>query len=266
MSAPRLALNPPWRAVALVGRGVFLETIRRNEFYVLLILTLLFVIAAVVVAFVGIENASTGTFLLNFGMMFAYFSAHIMALLTTARQVPNEIETRQIYPMLAKPLARGHYLVGKWIASWASGAGALAILMALGWGAAPKPETYHAGLLAQALVLHAVSIAMLAAAALLLSLLAPQGVNLVLCALLFMAGEKAAGFVVARAAGTGVEGIARWIGAYVPDFTKLNLVTRYTDGIGPISAMEFLGLVAYGGIFVAACLAAATAIFNRRAL
>lgn len=266
MSAAAIRPISSARAIALVGRGVFIETVRRNEFYALLILTGLLAVGAAVAAVVGVENASTATFLLNLGMMFAAVSAHFLAILTAARQVPGEIETRQIYPLLAKPLARSHYIIGKWAASAGAGVFSLAVLMALAWGIAPKRESFDAALLLQALALLAVSIGALAAVAMLLSLVAPKGINLVLCAFLFLAGDTAAGFLSARAAGGPLHEAARWVGGYIPDFGDFNLVTRYTDGIGALGAGEFLGLAAYGAIIIAASLAAATAIFDRRAL
>jgi len=257
---------PATRALSLVARGVFLETIRRKEFYVLLLLTALFALAVLVVGLVGIENAATATFLLNLGMTVACAAAHILVLLTAARQIPNELETRSLYPLLAKPLERSHFVLGKWLAATLTGIAGLAVLLALAWIPAPKAQTCSLPLLLQTVMLQAVSLAMMAALATTLSLVLPRGVNLALLGLLYAASDKLAGLIRTVAAGRSAQSAVDWVCYYIPDFNSLNLITRYTDGVGPLPPGEFLGLIVYGAVFAALSLWAAILIFNRRAL
>ena len=60
--------------------------------------------------------------------------------------------------------------------------------------------------------------------------------------------------------------LAGWCAAYLPDFSKLNLITRYTDGIAPLAPGEFLGLFAYGVLFTLAALSVAIWRFRSRSL
>ncbi len=266
-SAAALPARPrPLRAVGLIARGVFLETIRRKEFYVLLLLAALYAVATLVVALVGIENAATATFLLNFGMAFAWIASHILVLLTAARQIPNELETRALYPLLAKPVLRTHYLLGKLAAASISGFLTLLVLLVLAWLPVPKLQSYDSALLLQYIVLGALSLNLLASLALLLSLFLPKGVNLVLLAVLFFGGDNMIGFVRAHASTGPLESLARWITFYIPDFSLLNLTTRYTDGMSALPPGELLGLLVYGIVFSAAALCLAALRFRRRAL
>jgi len=254
-------------AIHLIGRGVLIETIRRKEFYVLLVLMMVFVLGALIASFVGIKQASVATFLLNLGATMAGICAHILTGLTAARQIPNEIESRTLYPLLAKPVERIEYLLGKWVSTGAAGCFVWVTLFALAWLAVPRPPgTYSMPLLLQTLTLQCVSLYLLSAIALWLSLLAPQGVNIVLLTLLVGFGGKAVNFFNARFSGDSFSSVVDWFLRYIPSFGDLNTITRYTDGIGPMAAGEFLGLVLAGVVFAAAALMAASHTLERRAL
>lgn len=256
----------PARAVALIGRGVLIETIRRKDFYVLFILSVALAVGMVVVSLVGIENASTASFLLNLGLTFASLSAHGLAAMTAARQIPAELDQRTLYPLLAKPLARGHYLLGKWLASTAIGGSAILILGGLVWIPAPRLSDFSLLLLFQATVLQVISIGLLSALALCLSLALPKGVNLVILGLVFFLGDKAVSFLRAAAAESHFADTLRWIGGYIPNFTQFDLLTRYTDGIAALSPSEFTGLILYGTILTGFSMLISSILFERRAL
>ncbi len=263
-----MSITPPsmFRSVSLVSRGVMLETVRRKEFYVLLIMTLVFALGVLVMTFVGVENGSTGTFILNLGLTLAYFAAHLLALLSIARQVPNDINNRTLYPLLAKPLGRGQYLIGKWAACTLAGIITLALLTTLVWFTTPKMESYSVGVLLQGIVLHCISMGLITAIGLFFSLLVPQGVNIILGMLLFTFGEKIIGFIIAHASNTSFKSVAVWLTSYIPDFSKLNLIVRYTDGIAPLAFGEFFGLIVYGLLLTGIVLMGSCLIFNRQPL
>jgi len=266
-----------WRSLFIVGHGVFLEMLRRKDLYVMLILAGLFVLGIFGMSIVGIENPATANLLLNLGMSLACFLAHILTLLTAARQIPSEMEARTLYPILARPLERGDYYLGKWVAVTFSGCAVLYLLLLLGWLPAPRLQFYDTRLFLQIVVLLTISIAMLTALTLLFSLLIPRSVNVVFLSLLLIFGGGIMEFFQsptlhsfgdgARKAGrTFVSQTLRWFTAYIPDFSKLNLITRYTDGIGPLGGMEFLALICYGALFTVIALLLGINLFQRRSL
>ncbi|MEQ8822512.1 MAG: hypothetical protein RLY93_19935 [Sumerlaeia bacterium] len=263
-------MTPANRSLYWIGYGVFLELIRRKDAYVLLILMSLFFLGTGVIGLVGIENQETGTFLLNLGLTLAYYMAHLLLLILIVRQIPDEIENRTVYPLLAKPMSRSQMFLGKWIACTLGGIVSLLVLGFLGWIPVPKGGAYSWPLLFQGLVLLICSLAMLAALAGALSLLVPRAVALVGLGLWFAFGSQAIVFLRARAADGAPEFLARWLTAYLPDFGKLNLITRYTDTVDPqVTALgvgEFGGLILYAAIFTALALVAGVTIFNKRPL
>jgi ABC-type transport system involved in multi-copper enzyme maturation permease subunit len=240
--------------IVLIARAVFIELVRKRAMHVVMLIAALFVAGATIARAVGIENPATGTFLLNLGLSLAYWCAHILTLLLAAGQFPDEIENRTLYPLLAKPVSRGTVLFGKWLACAAAGCGIFISLGFVSWIAAPKMESYDAVLAVQTFLLIPFSIALLAALAILFSFVWTKGVSLVILGILFFAGDH-----IARLLG-------RWPAAYIPDFSKLDLITRCTDGIGPVSFRQFVGLILYAVILAASSLALASRLFERRPL
>jgi hypothetical protein len=60
--------------------------------------------------------------------------------------------------------------------------------------------------------------------------------------------------------------VSRWLLSYLPNFTKLNLFDRFTDGIAAVSGPDFVGLMAYALILAFAALSFAVFLFGRRQL
>ena len=60
--------------------------------------------------------------------------------------------------------------------------------------------------------------------------------------------------------------LGAWLWGYIPGFSKLNLIGRYTDGIPALPWSDWLSAIAYGVVWVALFLLLSMAIFRRRAL
>jgi ABC-type transport system involved in multi-copper enzyme maturation permease subunit len=252
--------------VSLLLRAAFLETMRRREFYVLLLFMGLFLAAVGVVKLVGIENAATATFLLNLGITTAFALAHVLTLLTALRSIAWEMESRTIYPLLAKPVSRAQYFAGKWLTATLAGVLAAGILCILGWLPVPKMEQFHAGMLVQALLLQCISLGMLAALSLLASLFSPMAVNVVFLVALFAAGGRLAHALKTKFLGTPVELPVQWLAGYIPDFGFLNMLAAYTDGMPPLGWSDFSVRILYGCIITFAAVATGAWVFERRNL
>src|SRR3954454_2761755 len=51
-------------------------------------------------------------------LLLIWVSGLVIAIATTARQIPAERENRTIFPLLAKPVTRAHVIVGKFLGCW----------------------------------------------------------------------------------------------------------------------------------------------------
>lgn len=259
-------VDKPVGPVKLIIRAVLLENMRRRDFYVVLILMGLYMVGALVARLAGVQNEATAGLLLNLGLTLASLSAHAIALLAAARQMPNEMEQRTIYPLLAKPIRREQLLLGKWAASWLSGVLTLLLLLPLALlpvGSAGETST---ALFLETILLQIASLGALAALAILGSLIMPRALNIVIVGLLALAGGTVVNLLRARFTGTSADGLVRWVTGYVPDFSRLDLVLTYTSGGVALSLGDLAVRVMYALVLTAFPLALAGWILDRRSL
>src|SRR5205814_8647602 len=100
---------------ALAG-VVIKELYRRKDFYVLFFLTGLLTLVLGSVKF--FHDDKIVRYLKELVLLLIWISALVIAIVTTARQIPAERENRTIFPLLAKPVSRAQVIVGKFFGCW----------------------------------------------------------------------------------------------------------------------------------------------------
>lgn len=104
------------RNIFAVAGVVIKELYRRKDFYVLFIVT---VLICLMMASVNIFNdAKVVRYLKEICLLLVWISSLVIAVTTTARQIPAERENRTLLPLLAKPLTRSELIVGKFLGCW----------------------------------------------------------------------------------------------------------------------------------------------------
>src|SRR5438309_1303865 len=95
---------------------VIKELYRRKDFYVLFILT---VLICLVMASVNIfDDKSIVRYLKEICLLLVWIASLVIAITTTAWQIPAERENRTLFPLFAKPLMRTELLLGKFLGCW----------------------------------------------------------------------------------------------------------------------------------------------------
>ncbi len=105
-------MSKVWALACLVIKELY----RRKDFYVLFVLTVL--ITLVMGAINVFNDDKIVRYLKELCLLLIWISSLAIALATTARQIPAERENRTIFPLLAKPITRGHLIVGKFLGCW----------------------------------------------------------------------------------------------------------------------------------------------------
>ncbi len=95
---------------------VIKELYRRKDFYVLFVLTAVLTLLMGSVSF--FNDAKIAGYIKEIALLLIWVSALVIAVATTARQIPAERENRTIFPLLAKPVTRGQVIMGKFIGCW----------------------------------------------------------------------------------------------------------------------------------------------------
>ena len=154
--------------VLTIARIVWLEMIRRKDFYVLAIIlaALLFVLLTADVFGLG----STPRYLLDSGLLMAWSASSVLAVFLVGRQLPSEERDGTIFPLLAKPISRGQLIMGKWLGGWLACAAATVVFYLLVTATVVLREwSPHWLTLLQCWTLHVCGLAVMAALALALS-------------------------------------------------------------------------------------------------
>jgi ABC-type transport system involved in multi-copper enzyme maturation permease subunit len=111
--------------VSALAGVVVKELYRRKDFYVLFVLTALVTVMMGSTSFFHDKNIAG--FLKEGCLWLIWISALVIAIVTTARQIPAECENRTIFPLLAKPVSRNQVVLGKFAGCWIATGVALVI-------------------------------------------------------------------------------------------------------------------------------------------
>ena len=100
---------------ALAGVAIK-ELYRRKDFYVLFVLTAIITLLLGAVSFFNDDKIVR--YVKDIVLLLIWVSALVIAIVTTARQIPAERENRTIFPLLAKPVTRAQVILGKFVGCW----------------------------------------------------------------------------------------------------------------------------------------------------
>ncbi len=98
-------------AIRLIAKGVLIEGVRRREIYAVVLVSVLLIGAVLTVDFFDIEGIEK--FYREVALLVMSFATAATAVVLAARQLPREFENRTIYPMMARPVSRLQFLLGK---------------------------------------------------------------------------------------------------------------------------------------------------------
>lgn len=159
--------------VLAIAQVVWLEMIRRKDIYVLLIIT---VAMTLLLGAVNVFNQTKIVrYMKEICLLLIWISSIVMAVVTTARQLPAEKENRTLFPLLAKPVSRGELLIGKFLGCWGASIMGLfllylAFVVLTGWSGSTTPLMQYF----QAFGLHAFGLGVICAITITGSILLPS--------------------------------------------------------------------------------------------
>ncbi len=253
--APRTGIGAYFEKMLGIAQVTIIESFRRKDAYVILILAALIVFGAGLFSRFGTEGL--GKFVKDVGFQITGFLAVFLCVLTAARQLPTEIQNRTLYPLLAKPVSRVQVFLGKYIGVSIM-ASAVVVLFSL--------ELYLlfwildvpvSGVFWQALYLRVLSMWIIAALTLTLSVVLNHGANVTVSLLLALAMQTFANTIIVVR--TELEGWTLWFFDLMywvlPHLEFFDLTKREVHGypLTPLWVLAFLTLyaIAYSLIFMA---------------
>lgn len=255
------------RRLRLVAGTVLTEAIRRREIYVIVIVTIGLLIAASWVRLFQI--AELHKFYHEISLKVMSVATAVTTVVLAARQLPREFERRTIYTIMAKPLARWEFLLGKWLGVVGAGLFCLALFMAVfAAGTLVAGASIGWRVFAQFVYMQALAVALLAALAFLLSMLMGLDAAITTTLLLYLLGAVLTNAMIivydfVGAAGRAVLTILNYV---VPQPALFDMSGKVVHGWAPVPAWVLLLATGYAFMFIVPYLSLSYLLFRRRRL
>jgi ABC-type transport system involved in multi-copper enzyme maturation permease subunit len=254
--------------VGVVAWNTFREAVRDRVLYNLVFFALLMMGAAILVGqiSIGIEEMV----IISLGLSAISVIGLLMAVFIGVGLVSKEMDKRTLYALLAKPVRRWEFLLGKFAGllltlSVNTAAMAAGLFAALYYVKHPLERADGVALVAIYFIL--LKLAVVVALALLFSCYTTP-----LLAILFTAGLYISGLFVKEmrdlhsdTLAPTVQTFLRWLSYLLPNFENFDVMASAAHGRA-IPATLILHITAYAALYCAIVLAAASAIFSRRNL
>jgi ABC-type transport system involved in multi-copper enzyme maturation permease subunit len=254
--------------VAVVALNTFREAVRDRVLYNLVFFALLMMAAAILVGqiSIGIENIV----IITLGLSAISVIGLLIAVFIGVGMISREIDKRTLYALLAKPLRRWEFLVGKFAGlvltlGVNTAAMAAGLLLALLYIRHPLERSDVAVLIAVYFIL--LKLALVVAIALLFSCYTTP-----LLAILFTAGLYIAGLFVqemrnlrADLMGPALRTGLRWLSYLLPNFENFDVMASAAHARS-IPGYLVAQNTAYAMLYCAILLVAASFVFSRRDL
>jgi ABC-type transport system involved in multi-copper enzyme maturation permease subunit len=249
-----------------VAGVVIKELYRRKDFYVLFIIT---VLICLVMASVNIFNdPKIARYLKEICLLLVWISSLVIAITTTARQIPAERENRTLLPLLAKPLTRPQLIFGKFFGCWfACGLALLCFYIFFGALAATREHQWPLLDYFQAAVMHWFMLGIIVAMTLLGSLVfAAPSSNSTICfviigGILFVGRHLDQ---VALSLHEPLRGIVNALYFSIPHLEFYDLRDLIIHNWPPIQAQYILLALLYATAYIIAFLLGACLVFRRK--
>ena len=253
--------------IAHIARNTFREAVRDRVLYNLIVFALLMVGGSVLFGQISVQIERI--VVVNLGLTAMSIFGALIAIFIGIGLVSKEIEKRTLYTVLAHPVRRWEFILGKFFGL----SGTLAVntcCMAVGFFAAilyvaQGPGRDDLTLLA-AIYFIVLQLMMLVAIALLFSSFSSPVLSAVMTFALFVIGAFGRDLHEFAAMAHGsVRWLATAVAYIVPNFAALNVISAAAHG-QPVSSSLILQNTVYTLAYCAAALAGAVLIFERRNL
>ncbi len=256
----------PWRRIKAIARNAFREAVRDRVLYNLVLFVLILTGAAI---FIGeLSGGKERKIIVDLGLSAMLLFGVFIAIFVGVGLVYKEIERRTVYAILAKPVGRGEFLIGKYLGLCLT---LLVNVLVMGAGVSLALVYVSKGFDSLAfsiwptVILIYVELMIITAIALLFSSFSSPALSSLLTFLVFIIGHFSADLRALSTSMPSAPGRFIFAGLYylLPNLANLSFITPAAHGhLPPVST--FLATLLYSFVYIAVILAVATLIFSRR--
>lgn len=257
------------RALLCIAKGVWLEAIRRKEVYVIVGIGCLMILAFSQIRFFGLDGMNK--FHRETALNLISMCTALTVIILGSRQLPREFSQRTIYPLLARPVPRLTFVLGKWLGVVGAGSFCLFLfftifLLACLLLGAPL----YAAILFQHIWLQFCMVMVLTGLCFWLSMLCEFDAAVTFGILFYFTSTVFSNFlkVIHEASGPLGQMMATIMNVVVPQLMLFHLSQKVTHGDiwSPLSFQAMFQLTLYAGAYTLLFIGFAAFVFRRKAL
>jgi ABC-2 type transport system permease protein len=275
-------MQASFQRVSWIARVTFLEAVRQRFFAFLLILGAAMALSSVSFRVLDFGHGEL-KFIADFGFGGMFLFGSVLAVVMTAQLFFSEMDNKTALTLLAKPLGRGEFLMGKFAGAWAvlgvfvfvlsSLLGAVLWareqeLMLLAEQAGKVPPTFSAGGLAQFALLQWLRLGVVASIVLAISSVARTFLYAVVVgALAVVAGQLqwiAQDAVLKPSESPAYEGVLWLTSRLLPNLQQFNIGDALVLSSAGVESGAVMAVALAGAAYMAAYVFLGALLFNRR--
>ena len=249
-----------------IARVTVLESIRRKDPYVVLILGGAMVLGAGLFSRFGV--AGLEKFVKDVGFTVTTMFSIVICVVAAGRQLPSEIQNRTLYPSLGKPISRTAFYLGKYV-----GVGLMSSAVVLAFFVLLRLillvfRIPAGGMFYQALYLRVLSMWFISAGVLCLSLFVTHAANVTISLLACLGMQLLAHsilYIHDELSGVSLR-LAEAVYWVAPHLELFDLSKKVIHGWPPIPAWVLAGMTLYGILYTAVFIVLGCARFRRMPL
>lgn len=244
-------------------RAVWLQSLRRKDMYLLVFVMVCFAVGAVLARYLGKPTIEMIHFLGSLGLSLGSIVSGLLAVIVASQQLPSEIGSRTIYPVLAGPVRRSDVIWGKFLPTWMLASGMYVFCVLVTLAVTPSLPAQSPLMLAESTILKVAALAALVMMVVGLSIHMPTSVTLILGGLIYLGGGAIRTFFGQSLPEKGPLSRAGWL---MPDFKLMDMSSRYVDGGAALAGGEILAACIYVALWFGLFTVITITLFRRKAL
>jgi ABC-type transport system involved in multi-copper enzyme maturation permease subunit len=254
--------------VGIVALNTFREAVRDRVLYNLVFFALVMIAASILVGQISIDIESM--VIVTLGLSAISVIGLLIAVFIGVGLVSKEMDKRTLYALLAKPVRRWEFLLGKFgglVLTLAVNTIAMAIGLFLALSIIKRADEHLTGSVLVAVYFILLKLALVVAIALLFSCYTTPLLSILCTAGLYVAGlfVKEMRTFQGEAMSTALRSVLRWLSYVLPNFEDFDVMAAAAHGRAIPRALIAQN-TAYAALYCAVVLAAAAVIFTRRNL
>lgn len=255
------------RRISLVAGTIFTEAVRRREIYVIVIVTIAMLVLAATVRFFDLRELVK--FYTEISLKTMSVATMLTVIVLAARQLPREFERRTIYPLLAKPLSRAEFVIGKYLGVVAAGVFCFALFMGvflIGRIVGDYPIAWLPFI--QYIYLQSCLVALLAALAFVLSMVMNFDSTVTVAVLIYMLGQALTNALVLLYGYSTAPGqaVLLFLNYTIPQPALFDVSARLVHNWPPVTTRAMAMVTRYALMFIIPYLAISYLLMRRRPL